>query len=246
MKLLFLGCSYTAGCELRDREKYRFSTLVGKKLNAEVVNLARDGNSNHAIARKFLEQDLDQYDMVFVQMTRKSRTEWHDEEGKSLKAKILAKMNIETFDEYWNSKTPDSRAKIEYYEIEKAKFFARAERELKNIKFASEEDKWDRILTSKLRFMATDNLVDGKEWWERYYDEIYSDKYGESDEFLFYWLMKNKLIEKGIRNLFFTIEPKTDLPFDLRVDHPKYPRERFSHPNKIGHIMIARDIMRLL
>ena len=58
MKLLFLGCSYTAGCELRDREKYRFSTIVGQKLNAEVVNLAMDGYSNHAIARKFLEQDI--------------------------------------------------------------------------------------------------------------------------------------------------------------------------------------------
>ena len=247
MKLLFLGCSYTAGCELRDREKYRFSTLVGQKLNAEVVNLAMDGYSNHAIARKFLEQDLDQYDMVFVQMTRISRTEWYDENVKAMKAKILERNNDKSFGQYWRSKDKRGRsnAKDRYDEI-KAKYFANIEKQLKNVQFASEEDKWDKILATKLRFMKTDNLVDGEEWWVRYYNEIYTNEYGKSDEFLFYWLMKNKLTERGISNLFFTIEPKTNLSFDLLIDHPKYPREKLGHPTKIGHVMIARDIMKLL
>ena len=69
MKLLFLGCSWTWGDELQNREKERYSSIIGKRLNADVVNLGENGFSNHAIARIFLDQNLDQYDYVFVQLT---------------------------------------------------------------------------------------------------------------------------------------------------------------------------------
>ena len=49
MKLLFLGCSWTFGCELAEGRRAiqtiidkRYSTIIGKKLNAEVINLAEN------------------------------------------------------------------------------------------------------------------------------------------------------------------------------------------------------------
>ena len=56
MKLLFLGCSWTWGDELQNREKERYSSIIGQRLNADVVNLSTPGYSNHAIARIFFLQ----------------------------------------------------------------------------------------------------------------------------------------------------------------------------------------------
>ena len=83
MRLLTVGCSWTYGDELENIQEHRFSSILGRKLGADVVNLAKNGYSNHAIARIFLETDISEYDLVLVQMTHPSRTEWYDKEGKS-------------------------------------------------------------------------------------------------------------------------------------------------------------------
>ena len=222
MRLLFLGCSWTYGCELAEGSKSRFSTLIGKKLDADVVNLARNGMSNHAIARIFLEQDLESFDKIFVQLSHPARTEWYDPTGRFNKAKIIAKMKDRPHSsEKWRTK------------------------QLKNlVKFIGGE--WDSILPNKKRFMTTGKILDGKEWWISYYEQIYTDHYGTTEEMLLFNLIKNKLTRMGKNHLIFSINPKCNLPIDLQLNNPKYPRAVANHPNEIGHLMIASDIMKLL
>tara|TARA_B100001113_G_scaffold273024_1_gene227692 strand:+ start:391 stop:1050 length:660 start_codon:yes stop_codon:yes gene_type:complete len=219
MKILFLGCSWTNGCELgydEDREKYRFSTIVGRRLNAEVVNLALDGCSNHAIARIFLEEDLSQYNRVYVQMTMPNRFEWYDSTGKSQIVKLKEKIKISS-----------------------------NKRHLKKLNDPV-YPQWDRILSNKKRFMTTGNILEGKEWWIRFFEDIYESKLGECEENLFFHLFKNRLTVLNIPHLILSINPRIKLPIDLQLETNKYPREMGTHPTKIGHIMIANDILKLL
>ena len=102
MKLLFLGCSWTWGDELENPKKQRYSSIIGNKLDAEVVNLSTQGYSNHAIGRVFLDQNLEQYDYVFVQLTHPSRVEFFDESGitaniknKRMREKLWKRFNEE-------------------------------------------------------------------------------------------------------------------------------------------------------
>ena len=214
MKLLTIGCSWTYGDELENIQEHRFSSILGRKLGANVDNLAMNGYSNHAIARIFLETDISEYDLVLMQMTHPSRTEWYDKEGKSTYHKRQVQKKL-----YPN------------------KVFTREP------KIKSE---WSNIMVDKEYFMSTGHLIDGKEWWVRYYEELYDDKYGESDEMLFFHLIKNKLTNMSIPHLMMTINKKTKLPFDLQLNIERYPRAKGNHPNLFGHRMIAKDIFALL
>jgi|TARA_R100000152_G_C6762209_1_gene186427 hypothetical protein len=219
MKLLFLGCSWTYGDELgKEYKERRFSTLIGKNLNAEVVNHSRCGFSNHAIARIFLEQDLEEYDFIFVQMTTPSRTEWYDPTGNFNKVKILEKLKSVS-NERWKK------------------------RSLGKIKPSSN---WDKIMPYKKQFMCTGNLLDGKEWWQHYYEEIYTDEYGETEEMLIYNLIRNKLVVLNKKHVISSINPSCKQPIDINLRNNKYPLAKGGHPDPIGHIMISRDIMKLL
>ena len=229
MRLLFLGCSWTYGCELaegqdmkRKIEERRYSTIIGKKLNAEVVNIAENGMSNHAIARIFLEQDLESFDKIFVQLTYPVRTEWYDSTGMSHKAKSLAK--------------------IKEYPNRNGKWIEKMKAELKKERSGI----WDSILPNKTRFMITGNLLEEKEWWLHYYSDIYTDQYGITEEMLIFNLIRNKMKRMGKSHLILSINPKCKLPIDLQLNNINYPRAKGSHPNSLGHIMIASDIMRLL
>ena len=224
MKILFLGCSWTDGYELglvEDREKYRFSTIIGRKLNAEVVNLSEPGRSNHAIARIFLEQDLSQYDRVFIQMSNINRFEWYDPTGKSQNVKLREKIERSSGKE--------------------------RERQLKILsKPIPTQNLWDKILVTKKQYLTTGNVFEGKEWWQRFYEEIYDDKLVESQEYMYFHLFKNRLTALNIPHLIFSINSKCKLPIDLQLNQMKYPRAPQGHPNKIGHIMLANDILKLL
>jgi len=222
MRLLFLGCSWTAGNELKNRKKSRFSTIIGKRLNAEVINLAENGLSNHAIARIFLEQDLESFDKIFVQLTHPSRTEWYDPTGEFNKVRIREKIK-ERFSD-----------RKKWYDSQLVNL-------AKNI-----GGEWDRILVDKKRFLITGKVFEGKEWWIWYYEQIYTDQYGMSEEMLIYNLIKNKLKRLKKDHLILTINPKCKMSIDLQLNNPKYPRAVGNHPNEIGHSMIAPDIMKLL
>ena len=225
MRLLFLGCSWTYGAEIAEGKKMiekikekRYSSIIGKRLDAEVVNLAQNGFSNHAIARIFLEQDLESFDKIFVQLTYPSRTEWYDPTGMFNKAKIRAKMKD----------FPNKREKM----------LVRLQRK--------ETRLWDRILVDQEKFLTTGKVLEGKEWWIHYFEEIYQDEYGLTEEMLIFNLIKNKLKRLNKDHFIFSIYPKCKLPIDLQLNLRKYPRAKGNHPNQIGHLMIASDIMKLL
>ena len=79
MKIYVDGCSYSYGQELKDPEKTRYSTLLGKKIGAEVYNIARCSASNARIVRNLLvENDITKYDLAIIQLTFPERLEYYD------------------------------------------------------------------------------------------------------------------------------------------------------------------------
>ena len=82
MKILFHGCSITWGDELEDRENERYSKLVSNHFLTEDCNISHCGNSNDRIVResiKYLQHNT--FDVVVLQFTVHSRTEWFDKQG---------------------------------------------------------------------------------------------------------------------------------------------------------------------
>lgn len=78
MKILAVGCSFTAGAELPDivnqnfaaTSKFAYSELVGKMYNADVTNLGLGGGSNARIFRRvILELSEQKYDLVICGWT---------------------------------------------------------------------------------------------------------------------------------------------------------------------------------
>ena len=81
MKIYFDGCSWTEGAELNNQEEERFSKLICNQLDAEETNLAKGGGSNDRIVRNLLvENNIEHYDYVVIQMTFPARTEYWDKE----------------------------------------------------------------------------------------------------------------------------------------------------------------------
>tara|TARA_B100000214_G_C23962786_1_gene626141 strand:- start:799 stop:1341 length:543 start_codon:yes stop_codon:yes gene_type:complete len=77
-KIYFDGDSVTYGKELFDLSK-RYSALVCEKLNAEEHNIALNGGSNRRLMRNLID-NLGKFDMYIIQMAKRSRTEWYDED----------------------------------------------------------------------------------------------------------------------------------------------------------------------
>ena len=231
MKLLFVGDSWTWGDGLaKENEKSekvvvekRFSTIIGRKLGAEVVNKALCGLSNHAITRILLEENLDEYDKFFIQFTYPARTEFFDNTGiphnarKSTTLKIVKKKKAEKYEKV--KKRLDSEVFVE---------------------------RWQNILPHFYRWMEAGFILDGREFYEQWYEEIYHNEMGKVDEMLLYNLVKTKLTLLNKKHVITTIFPKSSLPVDINLSKRKYPLDKTNHPTHIGHIMIARDIMKLL
>lgn len=231
MKLFFVGDSWTWGDGLaKENEKpikvipeKRFSTIIGRQLGAEVINKSWCGLSNHAITRILLEQDLEQYDYIFVQFTYPARTEFFDVTGIPHNAR--KKTTLEQFKKNIPTK------------------YEKFKKKLDNEVFTS---RWQNILPYFFRWMEAGFLLDGREFYEQWYEEIYHDEMGRVDEMLLYNLVKTKLTILNKKHVITTIFPKSTLPFDLNLNKSKYPLDKTNHPTHMGHIMIARDIMKLL
>ena len=79
MKIYFDGCSWTKGEELENQEEERYSRLICNELGAEETNHAIGGGSNDRIVRNLLvENNVEDYDLAFIQMTLPVRTEYYD------------------------------------------------------------------------------------------------------------------------------------------------------------------------
>ena len=233
MRFLFLGDSWTHGTEsgkYTEYSKYRFSSLLSRRCNAEEVNLSIEGGSNHSIARIFMEQDLSQFDRVFVQFTYPLRTEFFDKGGNIAKLKI--KKVKDTYIENGEEVQPYVQKQLVNPDI---------------------SPKWERVLFGMIgRIKSISGIMcDDVDWWDAYYEDIYQDEFGKSDEKLFFYLIKNKLKLLNIPHVMTSIDPKCELPIDLQLNQMKYPRAngRISpggHPSRLGHILICNDILKLL
>ena len=230
MKLFFVGDSWTWGDGIRkphekkgEWEKKRFSDIIGRKIGAEVVNKSICGLSNHAITRILLEQDLEQYDYIFIQFTYPARTEFFDVTGIPYNAR--------------------KKTTLEYFKKNKPTKYEKFKKKLDNEVFTS---RWQNILPHFFRWMEAGFILDGREFYEQWYEEIYHDEMGRVDEMLLYNLVKTKLTLLNKKHVITTIFPKSSLPVDINLSKSKYPLDKTNHPTHMGHIMIARDIMRLL
>ena len=77
--ILTIGCSFTYGSELTNREETAWPYLLSKKLNTPVVNRAEGGASNDYIFRTAIEETVQTtYDLVIIQWSEPSRMEvWY-------------------------------------------------------------------------------------------------------------------------------------------------------------------------
>jgi hypothetical protein len=77
--ILTIGCSFTYGSELTNREETAWPYLLSKKLDTPVVNRAEGGASNDYIFRTAIEETVQtNYDLVIIQWSEPSRMEvWH-------------------------------------------------------------------------------------------------------------------------------------------------------------------------
>ena len=86
--ILTIGCSFTYGTELLDREKTAWPYLLASVLNTTVLNQAQGGASNDYIFRTAIEQTVHTtYDLVVIQWSEPSRMEvWHKDQPISVTA----------------------------------------------------------------------------------------------------------------------------------------------------------------
>ncbi len=80
-----------------------------------------------------------------------------------------------------------------------------------------------------------------KEFWDRYYREIYHDEYGRSDEKIFYTLIRSLL--RDIPHMLIGFY-QTEVPVDHKYGRFDIPKAKEGHPNKQGHSIIANDIIK--
>ena len=88
MNILFDGCSWTKGTELKNKERDRFSTLVSKDTGNKHVNLGEGGKSNDGILRTTINYcETHKVDFAIIQFTKIQRREIlnADIEGKHTK-----------------------------------------------------------------------------------------------------------------------------------------------------------------
>jgi len=80
MHILYNGCSYTWGDELKDREQERFSALVSNHYNASHINISECGRGNDAIARTTMEWFVggNTCDLAIIQWASISRMDGYD------------------------------------------------------------------------------------------------------------------------------------------------------------------------
>tara|TARA_B100001175_G_scaffold277103_1_gene252934 strand:+ start:2013 stop:2633 length:621 start_codon:yes stop_codon:yes gene_type:complete len=115
MKFYFDGCSFTYGSHLDwtgyDPLEYRWSKLVCYHVGAEECNYSSGGASNDAILRHlFTRDDLEDFDMFFIQTTFTSRGEFFDGE----KWKQYRKRNLYSAGQD-GKKNPELQSWTDYY-----------------------------------------------------------------------------------------------------------------------------------
>lgn len=75
-KIVACGCSFTYDLEINKDKLVSYPTIIGKKLNTEIINLSKPGASNYSIAKQ-IEYSLQfDPDLIIIGLTTTNRIEW--------------------------------------------------------------------------------------------------------------------------------------------------------------------------
>jgi len=89
----------------------------------------------------------------------------------------------------------------------------------------------------------------GEKWnakfWTDYYMNVYSHKFGSGVEEMVFNSIKGIAAAKNIKLIMIGVpEVDINLPYDLLLEN--YPCRKGGHPNQLGHLMISRDLIKMI
>lgn len=171
MKIFSNGSSFAAGS---------YPKYLAKLFDADLTNISTPGYSNRSIWRTTIEFDPqnDDFDLAVIQLTSKSRTEYHDR--------------------YWKEISPQ---------------------------------------------LTHPNLGDKKKLWKYWYENLYTDEYGDCDENFAIEGLRDFFAIKNIPCIIVTTDKFTNSSkFDLNIFDIDFPMDETRHPTTIGHKVIANKI----
>tara|TARA_B100000686_G_scaffold311283_1_gene354754 strand:+ start:150 stop:758 length:609 start_codon:yes stop_codon:yes gene_type:complete len=116
-----------------------------------------------------------------------------------------------------------------------------------------QDNEWKKVKIP-MRWRNPEDLIKYEDFWDRYYRDIYSEKYGSIDEHVYYNFFRSFLKDKphiimkvgdrgkGKERL-FSSDPVSGLDYDIRL--PECPVGK-SHPDAQGHRDICQSILDIL
>jgi hypothetical protein len=101
-KVLTVGCSFTYGDELSDRENTAWPYLLAKQNNWQVINLGKSGGSNDRSIRIAFNEIKNQYDLIIVAWTVNSRFEVpYETRLIDINPQFAKKLKLDWVDDYY-------------------------------------------------------------------------------------------------------------------------------------------------
>ena len=225
MKIYFDGCSYTRGDELDDPEGERFSKIICDKLGAKETNFAKGGGSNDRIIRNLIvENNIQEYDYAVIQMTFPTRTEYWDGKWRTVNPsghQTLVK-------EHLAGNISEDVMCLFFEFIDASNSFAL--------------DSLRRLLRGDIdRFSK--KFSHHRDFWTYYYAKICNMNYFQVKEKIQYETIKSYCMSKGVPLILCSINEWSKLNFDYLMKFKRIHRAKGTHPNKIGHQIIAKTIL---
>ena len=111
--------------------------------------------------------------------------------------------------------------------------------------YNQEKDRWEFINMGRHKGFKKKSLISKK--MQEYYEYVYSDTYGETDEWIAYTGIKNYFQVCNVPLILTTSQINSKLDYDLILNTKDIPRCLSSqHPNELGHKRIYEKINTLV
>lgn len=111
--------------------------------------------------------------------------------------------------------------------------------------YNEEACKWEFINMGRKQGFRKDEIVSRK--MQEYYEYVYSEAYGETDEWITHSSIKNYFELRQVPLILTTSQVSSKLDYDLILNTEDIPRCRISqHPNELGHKRIYEKINTLV
>jgi hypothetical protein len=107
--------------------------------------------------------------------------------------------------------------------------------------YNSETNKWEFVNMGRYNGFQKKSIISNK--MKEYYEYIYTDLYGETDEYIAYYSIKNYFNLHKIPLILTTSQMSSKLNYDLILNTEDISRcETSQHPNEFGHRKIYEKI----